>query len=313
MSLFIGALVSILMIGEVVGTKGEEPSPTNEVVESEVEVVSEFRTPELDATLFDTPFSANLDTPLSYTETQQLLLDMREEQIEQVRAEQEATIQAHLEAMVLIEKEIEAAKIAEAQRLAEELAAQEEAEKEKARIEQEQAELAAIQAAEEEYEAKQQAQAEAEKAAQVEESSVEESEPETEVTVANTPTPAAVSAPQPANSQLLAQLVESEAKGEPYQGKVAVAEVVLNRVNSGEFPNSIEGVIYQPGQFQVVSNGSINNTPSEASIRASNEALAGSNYANGALFFYNPRIATDRWQDSLRTTAVIGNHTFKVR
>lgn len=118
---------------------------------------------------------------------------------------------------------------------------------------------------------------------------------------------------QPASSYLLAQLVESEATGEPYAGKVAVAEVVLNRVKDGGFPNSIEGVIYQSGQFQVVSNGRINMTPTQESINASNEALAGSNYTYGALYFYNAAIATDRWQDSLRTTTVIGSHTFNAK
>lgn len=118
---------------------------------------------------------------------------------------------------------------------------------------------------------------------------------------------------QPATSYLLAQLVESEATGEPYAGKVAVAEVVLNRVKDGGFPNSIEGVIYQSGQFQVVSNGRINMTPTQESINASNEALAGSNYTYGALFFYNAAIATNRWQDSLRTTTVIGSHTFNAK
>ena len=118
---------------------------------------------------------------------------------------------------------------------------------------------------------------------------------------------------QPATSYLLAQLVESEATGEPYAGKVAVAEVVLNRVKDGGFPNSIEGVIYQSGQFQVVSNGRINMTPTQESINASNEALAGSNYTYGALYFYNAATATDRWQDSLRTTTVIGSHTFNAK
>ena len=118
---------------------------------------------------------------------------------------------------------------------------------------------------------------------------------------------------QPASSYLLAQLVESEATGEPYVGKVAVAEVVLNRVRDSGFPNSIEGVIYQPGQFQVVSNGRINMTPTQESINASNEALAGSNYTHNALYFYNAAIATDRWQDSLRTTTVIGSHTFNAK
>lgn len=110
---------------------------------------------------------------------------------------------------------------------------------------------------------------------------------------------------------LLARLVNSEARGEPYEGKVAVAEVVLNRVNSPEFPNSIEGVVYDSGQFQVVSNGSINEPASETSIQAAQQALNGSTYAHGALYFYNYNTATDRWLDTLPTITQIGQHTFK--
>lgn len=110
---------------------------------------------------------------------------------------------------------------------------------------------------------------------------------------------------------LLARLVNSEARGEPYEGKIAVAEVVLNRMESPEFPNSMRGVIYQDGQFQVVSNGSIYNSPSETSVEAARQALAGTNHSQGALFFYNYQIATDRWLDTLPTITVIGQHTFK--
>lgn len=110
---------------------------------------------------------------------------------------------------------------------------------------------------------------------------------------------------------LLARLVQAEAGSESYTGKVAVAEVVLNRVNSGQFPNTVEGVIYQSGQFSPVVNGSINLQASPDSINAAYEALNGSNYTNGALFFYNAKTATSRWLDSKTTVAVIGNHTFK--
>lgn len=114
-----------------------------------------------------------------------------------------------------------------------------------------------------------------------------------------------------AESELLARLVRAEAKGESYSGKVAVAEVVLNRVQSPLFPNTIEGVIYQSGQFSPVSNGAIY-TPADAeSIQAVNEALSGSNLTNGALYFYNPRIVRSSWFESKPTLAVIGNHTFK--
>lgn len=110
---------------------------------------------------------------------------------------------------------------------------------------------------------------------------------------------------------LLARLVRAEAQGESYAGKVAVAEVVLNRVKNSDFPNTISGVISQPGQFTPVSNGTINQAADTYSINAVNEALNGSNYTNGALFFYNPQTSTSRWLDSKPTMVVIGNHAFK--
>lgn len=110
---------------------------------------------------------------------------------------------------------------------------------------------------------------------------------------------------------LLARLVRAEAQGESFAGKVAVAEVVLNRVESDDFPDSIGAVIYQSGQFSPVSNGSINKAPDEASIKAVEQALQGSNTVGKALFFYNYKTATSRWLDSRQTVTVIGNHTFK--
>ncbi|MGG1916028.1 cell wall hydrolase [Priestia megaterium] len=115
-----------------------------------------------------------------------------------------------------------------------------------------------------------------------------------------------------ADKDLLAKLVEAEAGGEPYAGKVAVAVVVLNRVDSADFPNSIHDVIYQTGQFSPVSNGQINNTPSADSVRAVNEALSENrSLGAGSLFFYNPSTSSSHWLDSRPTTIVIGHHTFK--
>ena len=111
---------------------------------------------------------------------------------------------------------------------------------------------------------------------------------------------------------LLARLVRAEAESEPYSGKVAVAVVVLNRVDSSSFPNSISAVINQAGQFSPVSNGEINKPADSESIRAVNEALTTKrSLGAGSLFFYNPKTATSRWLDSRPTTLVIGNHTFK--
>ncbi|KOO50521.1 cell wall hydrolase [Priestia koreensis] len=125
-------------------------------------------------------------------------------------------------------------------------------------------------------------------------------------------------APQPAQAnanneekELLARLVEAEAKGEPHAGKVAVATVVLNRVDSSDFPNSISEVINQPGAFSPVSNGAINQPASDDSKRAVDEAFANRGATqNGALFFYNPQTAQDEWIKSRQVTAVIGNHVF---
>lgn len=111
---------------------------------------------------------------------------------------------------------------------------------------------------------------------------------------------------------LLARLVRAEAETEPYQGKVAVACVVLNRIESKAFPDSIKDVIYQKRQFQPVQKGQINKPADEDSIKAVKEALKEKRHIAGdSLFFYNPEIATSRWLDSRKTTLVIGRHVFK--
>jgi N-acetylmuramoyl-L-alanine amidase len=111
---------------------------------------------------------------------------------------------------------------------------------------------------------------------------------------------------------LLARLVRAEAQTEPLEGKIAVACVVLNRVESSQFPDSIKEVIYAPGQFQPVTNGQIDKPADEESIQAVKSALTNQRqFAPGALFFYNPAIATSRWLDSRATTLVIGQHVFK--
>lgn len=111
---------------------------------------------------------------------------------------------------------------------------------------------------------------------------------------------------------LMARLVRAEAESEPYAGKVAVAYVILNRVASSQFPNTVHDVIYQSGQFSPVSNGEINKPADSDSVRAVREAVnADRSKGAGSLFFYNPKTATSRWLDSRPTTVVIGNHTFK--
>lgn len=109
---------------------------------------------------------------------------------------------------------------------------------------------------------------------------------------------------------LLARLVHGEARGEPYKGKVAVAAVVLNRVKSSSFPNSIAGVIYQSGAFDAVSDGQINLTPDNESIKAAQDAMNGWDPSNGCLYYYNPATATSRWMLSRPVLLRIGRHAF---
>lgn len=110
------------------------------------------------------------------------------------------------------------------------------------------------------------------------------------------------------NIKLLSKLVYAEANTEPFSGMVAVASVVLNRVDAKSFPDTIENVIYAPGQFQPVANGAINNNPSQQAIDASKQAIQNRN--TNALYFYNPRIITDKWITTRKTLKVIGNHVF---
>ena len=115
-----------------------------------------------------------------------------------------------------------------------------------------------------------------------------------------------------ADHRLLARLVYAEARGETYKGQVAVAAVVLNRVASASFPNTISGVIYQSGAFSCVSNGSINNTPDNSAIRAALDALNGWDPTGGCLYYYNPRATGDQWIRTRTVKTVIGNHSFEV-
>lgn len=111
-------------------------------------------------------------------------------------------------------------------------------------------------------------------------------------------------------ARLLAQCINGEARGEPYVGQVAVAAVILNRVNHPEFPNSISGVIYQPGAFDAVSDGQIYLEPSESSVKAANDALAGWDPSGGAIYYYNPVTSTNQWILSRPIIAEIGKHVF---
>ena len=110
--------------------------------------------------------------------------------------------------------------------------------------------------------------------------------------------------------ELLARLVSAEAKGEPYAGQVAVAAVVLNRVEHEHFADSIREVIYDKGQFQPVLNGAINREPSDSAIDAVKAALAGYDPTKGALYFANLSIADHHPHPKAKATVKIGAHTF---
>ncbi|WP_026487048.1 cell wall hydrolase [Caldanaerobius polysaccharolyticus] len=109
---------------------------------------------------------------------------------------------------------------------------------------------------------------------------------------------------------LLARLVNGEARGEPYIGKVAVAAVVLNRVMNPSFPKSIPAVIYQPGAFESVSNGQIWTDISPDSLRAAEDAMAGWDPTGGAVFFWNPSKPVNPWMWSRVIMTQIGDHVF---
>lgn len=112
------------------------------------------------------------------------------------------------------------------------------------------------------------------------------------------------------NLNLLARIIHGEARGEPYNGMVAVGAVVLNRVSNPNFPSTIAGVIYQSGAFDAVSDGQINLTPSTQAYNAARDALNGWDPTGGAIYYFNPATATNKWIWSRPHTITIGNHRF---
>lgn len=109
---------------------------------------------------------------------------------------------------------------------------------------------------------------------------------------------------------LLAHLVYAEARGEPYAGQVGVAAVVLNRVKSSKFPNSVAGVIYQPGAFDAVGDGQINYSPNTTAVNAARDALNGWDPTYGSIYYFNPSTATSKWIWSRPYVVTIGKHRF---
>lgn len=110
--------------------------------------------------------------------------------------------------------------------------------------------------------------------------------------------------------ELLARAVYSEARGEPYAGQVAVAAVILNRVNNSEFPNTIKGVIYQPWAFTALHDGQFWLTPDATAYKAAREALNGYDPSQNALFYWNPVTATNKWVWTRPIHLKIGTHVF---
>lgn len=116
--------------------------------------------------------------------------------------------------------------------------------------------------------------------------------------------------PDEKEMELLARAVYSEARGEPTEGQVAVAAVILNRLEDGQFPNTISGVIFQPRAFTAVADGQFWYTPNQKSFEAVEQALKGEDPSDGALYYYNPAKATSRWIFSRTVIKRIGRHLF---
>jgi len=109
---------------------------------------------------------------------------------------------------------------------------------------------------------------------------------------------------------LVARLINGEARGEPYEGQVAVGATILNRTRDARFPSTIAGVIYQPGAFTAIVDGQINAEMAESSTRAARDALNGWDPSGGAVFYFNPATSTNKWILSRQLIKVIGKHRF---
>ena len=111
---------------------------------------------------------------------------------------------------------------------------------------------------------------------------------------------------------MLAKCIYAEARGESYTGQVAVGAVILNRVASSKFPNTISGVIYQKGAFTAVSDGQINLEPDKTAMNAASDAMNGWDPTYGCIYYYNPAVATSSWIFGRQTVTTIGKHVFAI-
>ncbi len=113
-----------------------------------------------------------------------------------------------------------------------------------------------------------------------------------------------------ANINLLARIISAEARGEPYEGQVAVGAVVLNRIEHPSFPDSLSGVIYQPGAFTAITDGQFNEPVADSSYKAARDALNGWDPSGGAIYYYAPAKTSNKWIRSRPVTKTIGTHLF---
>lgn len=111
---------------------------------------------------------------------------------------------------------------------------------------------------------------------------------------------------------LMAKAIYAEGRGESYTGQVAIGAVIMNRVRSSSFPNTVAGVIYQKGAFTAVSDGQINLEPNQTAYNAAKDAMNGWDPTYGCLYYYNPAVATSAWIFNRKTVTVIGKHVFAI-
>lgn len=113
-----------------------------------------------------------------------------------------------------------------------------------------------------------------------------------------------------ADAQLLGRIISAEARGEPYEGQVAVGAVILNRIESPSFPDTLSGVIYQEGAFTAIVDGQFNEPIAEISIKAAKDALNGQDPTGGAIYYFNPAKTSNQWMRSRPVVKTIGKHLF---
>ena len=109
---------------------------------------------------------------------------------------------------------------------------------------------------------------------------------------------------------LLARIISAESRGEPYEGQVAVGAVILNRIAHPSFPNTLSGVIYQPGAFSCLTDGQVNVAVAESAKKAAQDAINGWDPSGGAIYYYNPAKSTNKWIFSRPVINTIGSHRF---